>query len=282
MIRTDFERSFIRAETSAYDDYIKYKGEAGARDAGRLRLEAKDDSCRKATCCTSASTSERPALLRAADVGRPSPACPGRGGANFPGPQRATRTRTGFNPIAAPSKQSAKIHRRRRGRSRGSPCSSQRVGSDTGALTTAIMELLSVAAVPAATTPSATNVSWLPEGGLAEPMMLPVLPGGQIAPPVPVQVRSHSRRRRGTRRRARVFGDGAGRRWRRRWCTAARPPRRGRRPPPGPVIATETSASRSTPGLAVFELPASRWPSRRRRLRRRCRSTGAPPRKPAE
>ena len=42
MIHTDFERGFIRAETIAYDDYIKYQGEAGARDAGRLRLEGKD------------------------------------------------------------------------------------------------------------------------------------------------------------------------------------------------------------------------------------------------
>ena len=42
VIHTDFERGFIRAETIAFDDYIKYKGEAGSRDAGRLRLEGKD------------------------------------------------------------------------------------------------------------------------------------------------------------------------------------------------------------------------------------------------
>jgi ribosome-binding ATPase len=42
VIHTDFERGFIRAETIAYDDFIKYKGEAGARDVGRLRLEGKD------------------------------------------------------------------------------------------------------------------------------------------------------------------------------------------------------------------------------------------------
>jgi GTP-binding protein YchF len=42
VIHSDFERGFIRAETVAYDDYIKYKGESGARDAGRLRLEGKD------------------------------------------------------------------------------------------------------------------------------------------------------------------------------------------------------------------------------------------------
>ncbi|PIV33321.1 MAG: redox-regulated ATPase YchF [Lysobacterales bacterium CG02_land_8_20_14_3_00_62_12] len=42
VIHTDFERGFIRAETIAYDDFIRYKGEAGAREAGRLRLEGKD------------------------------------------------------------------------------------------------------------------------------------------------------------------------------------------------------------------------------------------------
>ena len=42
VIHTDFERGFIRAETIAYDDYIQYKGEAGAKEVGRLRLEGKD------------------------------------------------------------------------------------------------------------------------------------------------------------------------------------------------------------------------------------------------
>ncbi len=42
VIHTDFERGFIRAEVIAYDDYVKYRGEPGARDAGRLRLEGKD------------------------------------------------------------------------------------------------------------------------------------------------------------------------------------------------------------------------------------------------
>jgi GTP-binding protein YchF len=42
VIHTDFERGFIRAETIAYDDYVKFGGEAGARDAGRFRLEGKD------------------------------------------------------------------------------------------------------------------------------------------------------------------------------------------------------------------------------------------------
>ena len=41
-IHTDFERGFIRAETIAYDDYVKFNGEAGARDAGKLRQEGKD------------------------------------------------------------------------------------------------------------------------------------------------------------------------------------------------------------------------------------------------
>ena len=42
VIHTDFERGFIRAETVAYDDYIKFRGESGARDAGKLRLEGKE------------------------------------------------------------------------------------------------------------------------------------------------------------------------------------------------------------------------------------------------
>ncbi len=42
VIHTDFERGFIRAETIAYADYIALSGEAGARDAGKLRLEGKD------------------------------------------------------------------------------------------------------------------------------------------------------------------------------------------------------------------------------------------------
>lgn len=42
VIHTDFEKGFIRAETIGFDDFIKYRGEAGARDAGRLRLEGKE------------------------------------------------------------------------------------------------------------------------------------------------------------------------------------------------------------------------------------------------
>ena len=42
VIHTDFERGFIRAETIGYDDFITLKGEQGAKEAGRLRLEGKD------------------------------------------------------------------------------------------------------------------------------------------------------------------------------------------------------------------------------------------------
>jgi GTP-binding protein YchF len=42
VIHTDFERGFIRAEVISYDDFIKYRGESGARDAGKLRLEGKE------------------------------------------------------------------------------------------------------------------------------------------------------------------------------------------------------------------------------------------------
>ena len=42
VIHTDFERGFIRAETIAYDDYVACRGEAGAREAGKCRLEGKD------------------------------------------------------------------------------------------------------------------------------------------------------------------------------------------------------------------------------------------------
>jgi ribosome-binding ATPase len=42
VIHTDFEKGFIRAETVAYDDYVANGGEAGAREAGKFRLEGKD------------------------------------------------------------------------------------------------------------------------------------------------------------------------------------------------------------------------------------------------
>lgn len=42
VIHTDFEKGFIRAETIAYDDFVAYGGEVGAREAGKMRLEGKD------------------------------------------------------------------------------------------------------------------------------------------------------------------------------------------------------------------------------------------------
>jgi GTP-binding protein YchF len=42
VIHTDFERGFIRAEVIAYADYIAYRGESGAREVGKLRLEGKE------------------------------------------------------------------------------------------------------------------------------------------------------------------------------------------------------------------------------------------------
>ncbi|MGA9856162.1 MAG: redox-regulated ATPase YchF [Gammaproteobacteria bacterium] len=42
VIHTDFEKGFIRAEVVSYEDYVKYQGEAGAREAGKWRLEGKD------------------------------------------------------------------------------------------------------------------------------------------------------------------------------------------------------------------------------------------------
>ncbi|NGM51721.1 redox-regulated ATPase YchF [Caulobacter sp. 602-2] len=42
VIHTDFEKGFIRAETIAYDDYVKLNGEAGAKEAGKMRSEGKE------------------------------------------------------------------------------------------------------------------------------------------------------------------------------------------------------------------------------------------------
>ncbi|MBK9444648.1 MAG: redox-regulated ATPase YchF [Betaproteobacteria bacterium] len=42
VIHTDFERGFIRAQTIAYDDFIQYKGESGAKEAGKMRAEGKE------------------------------------------------------------------------------------------------------------------------------------------------------------------------------------------------------------------------------------------------
>jgi ribosome-binding ATPase len=42
VIHTDFERGFIRAQTIAFDDFVAFKGEQGAKDAGRMRAEGKE------------------------------------------------------------------------------------------------------------------------------------------------------------------------------------------------------------------------------------------------
>jgi len=42
VIHTDFEKGFIRAETIAFDDFVRFKGEHGAKDAGKMRLEGKE------------------------------------------------------------------------------------------------------------------------------------------------------------------------------------------------------------------------------------------------
>ena len=42
VIHTDFEKGFIRAQTIAYDDFVAFKGEQGAKDAGKMRAEGKE------------------------------------------------------------------------------------------------------------------------------------------------------------------------------------------------------------------------------------------------
>ena len=42
VIHTDFEKGFIRAEVISYQDFIAYKGEQGAKDAGKMRAEGKE------------------------------------------------------------------------------------------------------------------------------------------------------------------------------------------------------------------------------------------------
>src|SRR5436190_9899362 len=42
VIHTDFEKGFIRAEVIGYEDFIQYKGEQGAKEAGKWRLEGKE------------------------------------------------------------------------------------------------------------------------------------------------------------------------------------------------------------------------------------------------
>ena len=50
VIHTDFEKGYIRAQTIAFDDYIAFKGEQGAKDAGKMRAEGKTMSSRTGTC----------------------------------------------------------------------------------------------------------------------------------------------------------------------------------------------------------------------------------------
>ena len=42
VIHTDFERGFIRAQTISYDDFVQFKGESGAKEAGKMRAEGKE------------------------------------------------------------------------------------------------------------------------------------------------------------------------------------------------------------------------------------------------
>ena len=42
VIHTDFERGFIRAQTIAFDDFIAYGGEQGAKEVGKMRAEGKE------------------------------------------------------------------------------------------------------------------------------------------------------------------------------------------------------------------------------------------------
>ena len=42
VIHNDFERGFIACETIGYDDFVAHKGEAGAKEAGRMRVEGRD------------------------------------------------------------------------------------------------------------------------------------------------------------------------------------------------------------------------------------------------
>jgi ribosome-binding ATPase YchF (GTP1/OBG family) len=42
VIHTDFEKGYIRAQTIAFDDFIAFKGEQGAKDAGKMRAEGKE------------------------------------------------------------------------------------------------------------------------------------------------------------------------------------------------------------------------------------------------
>ena len=51
IIHSDFERGFIKAEVISYDDYIKYDGEKGAKENGKLRLEGKEYEMQDGDIC---------------------------------------------------------------------------------------------------------------------------------------------------------------------------------------------------------------------------------------
>ena len=51
IIHSDFERGFIKAEVISYDDYVKYDGEKGAKENGKLRLEGKDYEMKDGDIC---------------------------------------------------------------------------------------------------------------------------------------------------------------------------------------------------------------------------------------
>ena len=51
IIHSDFERGFIKAEVISYDDYVKYDGEKGAKENGKLRLEGKDYEMQDGDIC---------------------------------------------------------------------------------------------------------------------------------------------------------------------------------------------------------------------------------------
>jgi len=59
VIHTDFEHGFIRAEVISYEEFVRCRGEAGAKEAGKMRLEGKEYVAAKATSCTSDLTSDQ-------------------------------------------------------------------------------------------------------------------------------------------------------------------------------------------------------------------------------
>ena len=51
IIHSDFEKGFIKAEVISYEDYIKYDGEKGAKENGKLRLEGKEYEMQDGDIC---------------------------------------------------------------------------------------------------------------------------------------------------------------------------------------------------------------------------------------